>query len=92
MKSRDDLFMANDEILLSSKPCGILNGTSPASVKGHVGLSLMGVNVLTPPIAAHGRLPTVFAILFALKEKCLPPWFKCVINLLLKVLGLLNDF
>jgi hypothetical protein len=72
MKSRDDLFMTNNEILFSSKPSGVPNGAPPASIKGHVGLSLMGVSILTPLVVVCSRLPTVLTVLFTLKEKCLP--------------------
>jgi hypothetical protein len=73
MKGGDDLFLMNHEILFSSTSSGVPNGAPPASIKGHVGLSLTGVHILTTPVVAHSRLPTVLAVLFTLEEKCLPP-------------------
>jgi hypothetical protein len=73
MQSRDDLFMANDKILFSSKPSSVPDGAPLASVEGHVSLLLTGVCVLTPPVVMCHRLPTVVAVLFTLEEKCLPP-------------------
>jgi hypothetical protein len=73
MESRDDLFMANNEILLSSKPSGVPNGAPSASVEDHVGLSLMGVCILTTPVATCSGFSTVLTILLTLEEKCLPP-------------------
>jgi hypothetical protein len=92
IQSRDNPFMVNDEILFPSKPSCVPDGAPLALVKGHVSLSLTGVHILTPPVAAHCRLPTVVTVLLTLEEEHLPPRFECVMDLLLEVLGLLNDF